>query len=169
MKRYIFSVSSGEPQLLTDDQHKALLAGYGSEDPGLKFLRVIHYRLDPDDLAEIHLIDMHRYKDPNSAAARKFFSHTTAMAAGIAELFKNPRFRVLYVVIEVGDDYYDLSVLQDMHPVAINGSKVLVPALLEQKIGMAVKSGIAGIASQLRVDLAKARATATPAPSGMDP
>jgi hypothetical protein len=172
MTRYIFSVTSGTPVLLNDDQQRTLLSRYGSQDPALKYLRIVHYTLDLDDMAELHLIEKHRYKDPRSAFAAKFMSHAVATAAGFAELFTRPRFKVLYVVITVGEDYYELSALQDTHPVSINGSREgPVPLLTQEKVAVGVKSALAEVVGPLKQSLAQAKAQAAaalPTTGGMD-
>jgi len=164
MKRFIFSVSSGEPKLISDETQKILAANYASLDPSFEYLRPIRWTLDPGDLADIHLIEQNGYKDPNSALAKKFMGSATATAAGLADIFARPGFTIIYVCIEVMDDSYKLSVLQDAHPKAINGGKTLAaPSINADLVRTAIKNRIAAIVAPLKMQLAHSKARAVAA------
>jgi hypothetical protein len=164
MKRFIFSVSSGEPKLIGDDEHKILAANYASLDPSYEYFRTIRWILDAVDLADIHLIEQNNYKDPNSALAKKFMGCATATAAGLAEIFARPGYVIIYVCIEMSDDSYKLSVLQDVHPKAINGGKTLAaPSINADLARTAIKNRIAGIVAPLKVRLTQEKAQAVAA------
>ncbi len=169
MKRYIFSVVSGHAKLMTDEWLRLTWASFGTEDPSLAYLRITRFRLDPDDLADIYLLEKHRYKNPSIAIAKRFESYATETAAGLAEIFKNPRFKVLYVCVETTQDTYDLTVLQDIHPIAISGSKDSpVPTIDQKKATIFIKNVIAQKAQPLKRELeaAKQKAAAEIASSG---
>jgi hypothetical protein len=165
MKRFIFSVDSGQPKLITADEQKAIAASYASLDPSLRYLRTIHWTLDSDDIDDINLIEQNNYKDPNSALAKKFMGCATATAAGLAGIFAQPGFVILYVCIEISEGSYTLSVLQDTHPRAISGNKGLAPALRisPQKVTVAIKNVLASTVQPLKVRLASQKAQAVAA------
>ena len=171
MKRYIFSVTEdGDTTLIDADEQKARIARYGSLDPSLTYLRRIHWILDADDLADIELIERHNYKDPTSALAKKFIASAKATAAGLAEVFARKWFVFLYVCIEVTDETYTLTVLQDAHPIGIVGGRQLTAPTISDAMGRtAIKNAIARIAGQLKVQIAQTAAQAVaalPASSG---
>jgi len=130
MKRYIFSIDSGQAKLLSDERFKQIWLGYGCQDPGLRYLKVMQFRLDPDDLADIHL-------------------------------FKRPIYRVLYVSVEVTETTYDISVLQDTHPITIAGGLIQpVPGISHVRASLEIKHRIAEKASPLKQILGQAKAKA---------
>ena len=162
MKRYIFSVDSGQAKVMPEELFKSTWASYSSQDPGLKYLRVIQYKLDPDDLMDINLLERHRYKDSNRAIAERFQSYATETAAGLADIFKAPYFHVLYVCVETTEDTYELSVLQNMHPRSISGSRTMapVPRISEVKGAMEIRHRIAEKVAPLKRTLAEQKAKA---------
>ena len=165
MKRYIFDVAGGEPALINEDAQRTLAANYASLDPSFKYFRSIRWTLDSGDLADIRLVEQSNYKDPNSVLAKKFMSAATATAAGLAECFVHTRIRVLYVVIEVFEDAYEVAVLQDAHPRAISGSRQLAPAprISPKLVAVALKNAVARLAGPLREELERQRAQAVAA------
>ena len=166
MKRFIFSVgTNGETRLINADEQKALAANYGSLDPSYSYFRRIQWTLDADDVADIRLIEQNDYKDPTTALAKKYISSAVVMAAGLAEIFARPGFKIIYVCIETFDQIYQITVLQDAHPRAISGSRELAPApRISADLGMAeIKSKIATIARPLKERLAAQRAQAVAA------
>jgi hypothetical protein len=166
MKRFIFSVAENETRLISADEQKTRIANYSSLDPSFTYFSRISWTLDVDDLADIHLIERNNYKDPDSALAKKFMSCAIATAAGLAEVFARPGLTIIYVCIEILDESYNVTVLQDRHPRAISGSRELAPVPpIRADLGkIAIKNAIARVAGRLKTQLAqnKTQAVATP-------
>jgi hypothetical protein len=106
-------------------------------------------------------LERHRYKDPRAVIAERFQSYAIETAAGLADIFKRPIYRVLYVSVEVTETTYDISVLQDTHPITIAGGLIQpVPGISHVRASLEIKHRIAEKASPLKQILGQAKAKA---------